>query len=86
MTDTTNPKTTQILINNHEVAEKFPKMMEAVFKRCMHFAGCSVNIFPSERDKTGWLEWLLVAESPHGGKLTIGAIERSPGASIEFHS
>ena len=34
----------------------------------------------------GWLEWLIKYEWETGGKLTVGMIQRRPGAEFEFHS
>lgn len=45
-----------------------------------------VTIFPSGPNKDGWLEWILKYEFVDGGGLTVGAIQREPNATVEFHS
>lgn len=34
----------------------------------------------------GWLEYLVVVDFEDGGKLTVGAIQRTVDAATEFHS
>lgn len=81
-----NQQKTQIILNNEEIANRYPEMLAAVWKRCMHFAGCTLNITPIERDQHGWLEWCLQVTFTSGSQLFIGAIQRMPGGSIEFHT
>lgn len=37
-------------------------------------------------DEGGWLEHILIVQHTSGSQLTIGAIQRKPGESSEFHS
>jgi len=49
----------------------------------------SVTVYPGHSDEPdkGWMEWLLVYEYVGGGKLTVGAILRTPDQlDVEFHS
>lgn len=47
----------------------------------------NLKVFPrTERDSSGMLEWILRYEWETGGGITIGMIQRAPGAEIEYHS
>lgn len=45
-----------------------------------------VCVYSNARRLDGWAEWMLHYEYADGGKLFVGAIQRSPGAEVEFHS
>jgi hypothetical protein len=59
---------------------------EAVGKHILRMDPENVQIFPSERTSEGWLEWLLVYTFKTGGRMTVGAIQRTPDSPMEFHS
>lgn len=46
----------------------------------------TATIYVTPRDKHGWLEYITRYEYENGGGLTVGAIQREPGAPVEFHS
>ncbi|MNR69273.1 hypothetical protein D3C85_1944050 [compost metagenome] len=46
----------------------------------------SVNLYLSQRDQNGWLEYTIVVGYKSGSSLTVGAIQRKPGEPSEFHS
>ncbi len=47
----------------------------------------NLKVFCNEADKNGWMEWLIQYEYSDGGKLTVGAILRTPDQeTVEFHS
>lgn len=77
---------TAITLHHPELAQRYPDMVHAIWTRSQRFAGCAIEIHPSERRTDGWLEWHLIVTNACGFLLTIGAIERCPGSAIEFHS
>lgn len=47
----------------------------------------NLKVFPrTERDSSGMLEWILRYEWETGGGITIGMIQRAPGAPVEYCS
>lgn len=47
----------------------------------------NLKVFPrTKRDSSGMLEWILRYEFEEGGGITIGMIQRQPGAEVEYHS
>ena len=47
----------------------------------------NLKVFPrKERDSSGMLEWILRYEWETGGGITIGMIQRQPGAEVEYCS
>ena len=80
-----------ITIHNYEVHE--PEFLAKVLHRAsFHQDVYSIDVYCNERagklrsDPEGWCEYILRIEYRSGGKLTIGCIERSLGADMEFHS
>lgn len=49
-----------------------------------HVKHCA--IWCNARTREGWLELLLQFVYDDGGKLTVGALQRTDGAPYEFHS
>lgn len=49
-------------------------------------------IHTNERETSGWLEWIIVMDTDLAGdyqkgrSMTVGMIQREPGAAVEFHS
>ena len=77
--------------SQHPAQHPDVNLAEAVGRHILRMGGnedrvASVTIFPSARNKEGWLEWLVRYEFSTGGKLTVGAIQRRPGEPVEFHS
>jgi len=86
---------TSILFRSDACAQNVDRdMLAAVFARViLHVPQAkTITIHASDRRPTdarsdpGWLEWIIVYEYRDGGKLTVGAIQRTPGADYEFHS
>lgn len=47
----------------------------------------NLHVFPNmTRHNDGLLEWILRYEWETGGGITIGMIQRQPGAEVEYHS
>lgn len=46
----------------------------------------SIVIFPNERDRYGFMEWIIQIQYAGGGALTIGAVQRGVDSPVEFHS
>lgn len=47
----------------------------------------SARIHTNPREDSGWLEWLIVIDNADGTRaITIGLIQREPGAPFECHS
>lgn len=64
-----------------------PAMMQACIQRIARFQHIAeAKLICDERKATGWLEFTIVLKFASGAGLTIGAIQRTPGAEIEFHS
>lgn len=40
----------------------------------------------SPREPSGWLEYVVTGHYERGGSLTVGVIQREPGAEVECHS
>jgi len=78
--------------------KNYPEMRDAVAKRIKRMRSGGqmkkVTIFKNERvpadappyKHPGWLEWGIFYEYKDGGRLYVGAIQRTIGAEIEFHS
>lgn len=50
------------------------------------FVSPRVPLDAPEYKHPGWLEYLISITYTNGSAITIGAIQRKPGAPIEFHS
>lgn len=62
-------------------------MTEAVMRHSRRMQGwMRLEVFQNDREKNGWLEWMLVYEFWSGGKLTVGLIQRKPGEPVESHT
>lgn len=86
-TETSPPSTaTQIQFFDTQLAKRHPEMLSAVTRRAMEFAGSSIRITPAERKPCGWLEWSMQVTFESGSELFIGAIQRRPDSTVEFHS
>jgi hypothetical protein len=83
------------VVHIHDIDKSEPEMLMDVLNRVRQYqrAG-SVDIFvrsrvpmdaPAYKDP-GFAEYLVVVKFVDGGKLTVGAIQRQPGAPTEFHS
>lgn len=45
-----------------------------------------IDVYTSNREPSGWLEYIVVMRYVAGGSLTVGVIQRTPGAEVECHS
>ena len=71
-------------------------MMFAVLQRLSWHVqqAATIDVYPQLRipadapewKSPGWLEWRINIRYHSGGRLTIGALQRSIGAGFEFHS
>lgn len=81
----------EITIHNVELAEQ-PALAKVLDRVTWHWRATKADIYCAPRadgsgyNPAGWLEYLLRMEYDDGGKLTIGCLERSAGAEMEFHS
>jgi hypothetical protein len=90
----TEDKTCVITVHNVPGWELDADMLREVLNRCTrHVPNCKViDIYPQERramtriSDAGMLEWIMRLHFHTGGAMTIGAIQRQPGARVEFHS
>lgn len=72
-----------------------PQLLDACLRRIKRYEHLKkVNLFLSPRipadapphKHPGWCEYLMVLTFESGCRLTVGVIQRQPGANIEFHS
>ena len=62
-------------------------LLQAVLQRAQaHHNVEKVEVYAATRDGTGWLEFEMRYLYRDGGRLTVGALQREPGAPFEFHS
>lgn len=84
-----------ILINYIEESE--PTMLAACIERVKQMANDPADptamwdhpearIQCNRPDKNGFTEYAISFYYKSGGSITIGAIQRTPGAPVEFHS
>lgn len=86
----------QINIWNEHDWELDYGMLYAVMARMVrHVPNTSaIDVYPQERvpldapayKHPGWLEWIVRLKYHSGVEMTIGCIQRQPGAEFEFHS
>lgn len=86
----------RIEINNNLDIELDKGMLAAVLARCaLHVPNArKISIYPMPRvpldaepyKHPGWLEWGIHIDYTSGGRLYIGAIQRTIGAAYEFHT
>lgn len=76
----------------HDYGQHEEEMLQACLKRAQDYMGDSfqygsATIFVNKREKIGWLEYGIRIEHGEGnGGIYIGAVQRKPGAEVEFHS
>ena len=79
-----------LLINYLHEAE--PEFLAACIKRVMQFdpspeSDLTHVITCASRSDKGWIEYALkLRYRDYDGHIFVGAIQRTPGAEIEFHS
>lgn len=62
-------------------------LLQAVLARILsHRNVKAATVYCSGREKSGWCEHIMRLEYEDGGGMTIGAIQRQPGNTFEFHS
>ncbi len=76
---------TVITINNREQAD--PEHLEKALRCALrHETAVEANIYVQPRRDNGWLEYVVRVTYESGGGMTIGVIQRTPGAEVECHS
>lgn len=84
-----------VTIHNEDGMRLDAGMFAFVFQRIILWHGpqaISIDVYPSERkpwdakSDPGWLEWLNRVTYRGGGAMTVGTIQRLPGADYESHS
>lgn len=81
-----------ILIEHIENSE--PEMLAACIKKCQQYMpedkyealDVQHTIHCNPRTNSGWLEYGIIVRFPHGKVMIMGAIRRTVGAEVEFHS
>jgi hypothetical protein len=89
-----DPKNCTINVWNEHGWDLDEDMLQAVMTRiARHVPNAhTIDVYPQERramnrlSDPGMLEWIIRVLYRSGGQLTIGAIQRSPGVNVEFHS
>lgn len=83
----------QVILENFDELgpDNMPLLTACLQRIAMHQNVTQATVIISARQTEkhsypGWLEFLLRVEYEHGGKLTIGALQRKPGEPFEFHS
>lgn len=79
--------TSSLTIEVLGVALAEPEALAEVLKRITynHHTAKQITIACRERKSDGWLEYVVHVQYAQGS-MTIGAIQRTPGAEMEFHS
>lgn len=83
------PKNCQINLWNQLGWELDGDVLQAVLTRMAQHATQAerIEIYPQDnRDRSGMLHWIINIAYRGGGKLTIGVVQREPGAQVEFHT
>jgi hypothetical protein len=79
--------TTATLYNVEELSDdNAPLLVECVKRVAIYQSLRDAAIHIQPRTAEGWLEFILQFAYEDGGKLTIGALQRQPGAPFEYHS
>lgn len=98
MNTTENPqdKTCQINIHNVHGWELEPEAIDKAMALCARHMSVAkrIEVYPQQRvpadapayKHPGWLEWHFNVYYHSGGQITIGMIQRQPGAEWECHS
>lgn len=74
-----------LTIHHFELSE--PEMLVSCITRVKLFTAVKdADIHCCKRLSDGWLKYILVLRYTAGGLITIGAVQRTPNASVEFHS
>lgn len=86
-------QTVQITIWNEAGIDLDRGMLDFAMRKVAQHApqAESISVFPGVRFNNGpnypeWLEWIVRVTYRRGGQLTIGCIQRSPGAEFESHT
>ncbi len=80
----------KIEIINFEASE--PAMLQTCLERVRRWFGPMIRdsapceIHCTARESSGWLQYILKLTYPEGGQMWVGAVQRQPGAEVEFHS
>lgn len=83
------------IVHIHDAHQAEDRLLFDVLKRVRNYEQAQeVNIYVQPRvpadapayKHPGWLEYIVRVDFADGGKLTIGAIQRTSDAATEFHS
>lgn len=80
-------KSSRVAIHNVNAIELDSAVLAAVMQKMCRYikeAAPMIDIYPQERQPNGVLEWTVRVNQ--GVWFTLGVIQRSPGAEVEFHS
>lgn len=76
----------QITIHNEDIADD-QLLGDVLFRTGAWWRQYdTADVYCTERNKDGWLEYGIRLQSANGAGMYVGAIQRQPGAKTEFHS
>lgn len=76
-----------LTITNYDVAAEYGDMLLAAVKRLARYQHVeTAELHPTPRRQDGWLEWIMVVHFDDKGVMTVGVLQRSEGADIEFNT
>lgn len=92
----TEDKTCTITVHNPQGFELQEQMLTEVMSKCARHLpqAKTIEVYTAERipadappyKNPGWLEWGILVTYHGGGRLMIGAIQRTPDSKFEFHT
>lgn len=75
----------QFKIKDLENAMREPEVLAEVLSKVNNYSDSQSILQAMPRAANGWLEWMLYLYFNDGiSKLTMGVIQRTPGAEVEF--
>lgn len=75
----------QVIIHNAEQMEAM--VLQAAIEAAVRWSSAdSADIYVSNRDKHGWLEYAVTINRAGTLPMRLGVIQRKEGAEIEVHS
>ena len=77
-----------VMVHNVEELsdDNTPLLVECIKRAAIYQSLNTATIYVQSRNADGWLEFIMKFAYEDGGKLTVGAIQRRPGAEFEYHS
>lgn len=78
-------------VNDIEVALENEDVLIAAMRRaCRYQHVNSVKLYPAPRRENGFMEWIMMVEFIEADKtsytMTVGVVQRSKEADVEFHT